>query len=122
MAAFIDTRGIAGIKPAVSGDHRRGRLVVVPVAQHDVGAADQQSPQLAKANLDSGHHGTNTRRQIVTHAVGTGHRAGFRHAIALQEIQPKTDKNTRHIGRQRRTAGERGAQITAEPRQYFFRH
>ena len=89
---LVDALDIAGIEPPVGRHYRLGGRRIVPVTEHEVGAANQQGIVRAEFHLYPRDGTPHARRKIVLDGVAAYDRTGLRHAVALQDGQAQTDK------------------------------
>ena len=100
-----------------SCEHARGFLLVVPIAVHDVLAADHDLAVLGDAHL-----GVEQRRADRLHAdaglgpVAADHRPGLGLAVALQQGEPERLEEQADVGIERRAARDHRLDPPAELR------
>src|SRR5690606_10312761 len=123
-AVLVDHTDVAGLQPAVRGQHFRGVLGTLPVAEHDLWAADPQLTGLAGGQLvavviNDLHLGVYYRLTDEAFLIGRVRGGGDHHRRGLGHAEAFTDHSTgalepalgdSHV--QRRAAGVDPFQVT----------
>ena len=121
VAVLVDAGHVAAVEPAAA--HRlRGRVGALPVALHDVVAADHDLADLALGDrvvvlvddlhLDPLDRGADRARlALAVGVVGAGDRRGLREAVALEHDRPEgLLEAAQDLDRHRGAAGDADAQ------------
>ncbi len=114
MSLFIDMGLITGMQPSFLVDGLGGGFGVAPVAEHDVGASDQQFILFPQAHLDTGEGLADAGGKVVFQGVDTDHRARLGQSISLQDLYPQTDEESGDGGRQGGAAAHGQADLSSQ--------
>ena len=115
MPLFVYARGVSRIEPAIGSYHGRRGLRIIPVTQHDVGAAYHQRSLVANLDFNAGYRFSDTSRQIVVSGIRARHGTGFGQTVTLYDWQPQADEYTGNLSRQRRSPDNRNVESPPQP-------
>src|SRR6476661_285497 len=124
-AALVDAPDVAGVEPAVLGQHLGGRLGVVVVAAHDAGALDEDLTVLVgDADLRAGQRPAH-RAVLVRAVLGGVHRRArgrLGQAVALLDEQADRPEPARDVRVERRGSADHEADPPAESLLHLVQH
>ena len=106
---------VAGVQPAVAGQHRARRLLVLVVAGEDRRPAHEDLAVLGGRDLDAGDGGTDRAELEVMGPVDVRRRRPLRLAVALEHEDVEGVEELGDLLGERRPARDRGPEPSAEP-------
>ena len=107
------------MEPTVIIDGLPRRIVVVPIAPHDVRPAAQDLAILSDPHFDAGDDPADGADAPPLGCVDRDDGRGLGEAVAFVDVESRADEERGQLGGQRRAAGEDHLHAPAEPRQDF---
>src|SRR5207302_3763993 len=98
-----DLADVAGMKPSVGIDGLARRIIIVPVALHDVRSPAENLPILGDLHLDAGNRFAYRSDTAMGRGVDGDDRRSLRQAVAFVDLKAGTDEKCSQFGRERRS-------------------
>ncbi len=107
MAVIGELADVARVQPPVGVDRLGGRLRLAPVAEEHRVGADEDLAVVGDRHLDPGHRSADGAELQIGRVVEGDRPCGLGHAEGLDHRHTEGVEEPQHLGRHRRTAGDR---------------